>query len=82
MTLWLTRQRNGQYMLTHFRPIITSVEGQRHRDAYIVAGEPIGVRNLCSAICVIANLRDQLRRLESIQIELTGAQVDVITDAR
>jgi len=80
MKIWLTRQANGLYMLTHFKPTVETVFGSNKKDVYIIPGEPIGVRNLCDKILVvIENAQDigKLKPLESIQIELTGS---VITD--
>jgi hypothetical protein len=45
--LWLTRQTIGDYMLTCARPYIVAVRGTQHADAYVRAGDPIGLRHLC-----------------------------------
>lgn len=72
MELWLTRQRNGMYMLTHNKPIICEVEGRGYMDAYVPAGDPVGIRNFCDLILKVVNLEGQLNRLESVKIYLTG----------
>lgn len=46
--LWLTRQRDGNYMLTAFKPVVATVAGTGQQDAYMRLGEPIGVRGLCT----------------------------------
>lgn len=72
MELWLTRQRNGMYMLTYHKPIICDVEGRGYQDAYVPPGDPVGIRNFCDLILKTVNLEGQLNRLESIKINLTG----------
>jgi hypothetical protein len=77
MEVWLTRQHNGQYMLTKYKPIMAQVEGRDYKDAYVMPGEPIGVRNLCDAILKILNQPVQLKRGESVLIELSGRIIDL-----
>ena len=72
MELYLTRQMNGQYMLTYYKPIIADVEGRGFKDAYVAPGDPIGIRNFCDLILKVVNLDGQLKRLESIKVFLTG----------
>jgi hypothetical protein len=72
MELWLTRQRNGMYMLTLNKPIIADVEGRGYQDAYVQPGDPIGMRNFCDLILKIVGLEGKLNRLESIRINLEG----------
>lgn len=72
MTLWLTRQHNGLYMLTKLKPIFEVVQGREYLDAYVAPGEPIGMRNFCDAILSLIGLEKALKRGESIEIELTG----------
>ncbi len=72
MKLWLTRQRNGLYMLTVKEPIFTKVEGRDFEDAYIVPGEPVGMRNFCDLILVVLNIEKPLKRGEKVQVELFG----------
>jgi len=75
MRLWLTRQHNGLYMVTHFKPVMAKVLGRDFEDAYIVPGEPVGERNFCDLILKLVNLDTPLKRGDSIEIELTGKQV-------
>lgn len=77
MEVWMTRQRNGQYMLTKYKPIIAQVEGRDYTDAYVVPGEPIGVRNLCDSLLKILDRKIELKRGESILIELGGKIIDL-----
>jgi len=72
MKLWLTRQRNGLYMLTVKEPIFTKVEGRDFEDAYIVPGEPVGMRNFCDLILVVLKIEKPLKRGEKVQVELYG----------
>lgn len=72
MELWLTRQRNGLYMLTQGKPIICDVQGRNYQDAYVPAGDPVGIRNFCDLILKVVNLEGQLNRLESVRIKLDG----------
>lgn len=45
--IWLSRQRDGNYMMTRFKPVKARVGHTHMEDFYIVAGEPIGMRHLC-----------------------------------
>ena len=72
MKLWLKRQRNGLYMLTVKEPIFTKVDGRDFEDAYIVPGEPVGMRNFCDLILKVLNIETPLKRGEKIQVELFG----------
>jgi hypothetical protein len=71
MTLWLSRQYNGEYMLTAFEPTLEEVVGTGHKDLYILPGDPIGIRNLCNQILKVVN-SPAIKHLQSIQIELNG----------
>lgn len=75
MQLWLTRQRNGMYMLTFNKPIIADVEGRGYRDAYVPPGDPIGIRNFCDMILKAVGLEGHLNYLESVRIHLEGGIV-------
>lgn len=75
MRLWLTRQHNGLYMVTKYKPVFAKVDGRDFEDAYIVPGEPVGERNFCDLILRLVNLEAPLKRGESIEIELAGSVV-------
>ena len=66
---WLSRQRDGNYMLTLFKPTASRVVGLDVRDLYMVAGEPMGIRHLC-ADGVHTMLRRELEPLQSVQVTL------------
>jgi hypothetical protein len=76
MKLWLTKQGNGLYMLTYFKPTIETVHGtENKKEVYILPGEPIGIRNLCDRILLAISFpenAERLKSLQSIQVELTG----------
>ncbi len=72
MKLWLTKQSNGLYMLSLFKPTTNTIKGTHKEDVYIIPGEPIGVRNLCSEILKVLCIENELQIGESIRIELTG----------
>jgi hypothetical protein len=75
MKLFLTRQKNGLYMLTKYKPITRRVEGRDFSDAYVIPGEPIGVRNLCDAILNLIEDKPNLKRGESVLIDLNCSLV-------
>jgi hypothetical protein len=72
MKLWLTRQHNGLYMLTVKEPVFAKVDGREFEDAYIVPGEPVGMRNFCDLILMVLKIEKPLKRGEKIQVELFG----------
>jgi len=80
MKLWVTRQRDGNFMLTAMRPSIARVGRIGEEDAYIQPGEPIGVRHLCKE--GIATLCDgipdvsELVPLESVKVEIVASRCD------
>lgn len=76
MKLYLTRQLNGLYMLTALKPTFADILGSDGKvDAYIQPGEPIGIRNLCDRILLVAGITTPLQRCTTILIELTGRQL-------
>lgn len=48
MDAYLTRQRDGSYMLTELEPVIAPVGGTGVLDAYVRAGDGLGIRHLCA----------------------------------
>ncbi len=50
MILYLTKQRNGSFLLSKYPPIIAEVGETGEYDAYLQAGDPIGPRHLCDAL--------------------------------
>lgn len=75
MRLFLTRQHNGLYMVTKYKPVFAKVEGRDFEDAYIVPGEPVGERNFCDLILKLVNLDTPLKRGDTIEIELNGTVI-------
>lgn len=80
MRLWLTRQHNGLYMVTKFKPIFHKVDGRDFEEAYIVPGEPIGERNFCDMILKLINIDTPMRRGDCVEIELNGSVVKNISE--
>lgn len=74
MRLWLSRQRDGRYMLTLYQPIIARVHGTDQWDLYVVAGDPVGYRGMCPEITEKL-FGVSLELLDSVQVELTGKVV-------
>jgi hypothetical protein len=64
-------------MLTKYKPIMAQVEGRDYTDAYVVPGEPIGVRNLCDAILKILDRKVDIRRGDSVLIEMSAKIIDL-----
>jgi hypothetical protein len=79
MNCWLTRQRDGNFMLTALKPSVHAVRGAGFDDAYVVPGDPVGFRNMCAgAVSLIWGLDAGLmRRLQSCRVAITGRQRDV-----
>lgn len=71
MKLWLSRQRDGNYMLTAYRPRMAKITGLLDReDLYVRPGDPIGIRHLCvEGILKVSGI--ELDPLESTKVELT-----------
>jgi hypothetical protein len=72
MEIYLTRQQNGLYMLTKYPPIIQEIDGIGVKDAYIVPGEPIGIRNVCDLILKVCDMDKPIPRLETKKVNLFG----------
>jgi len=64
-------------MLTKYKPVMAQVEGRDYMDAYVLPGEPIGVRNLCDALLKIMDRPVTLKRGESVLVELSGRVIDM-----
>lgn len=74
MHAWLTRQRDGNYMLTSLQPFVESLRGSAGvRDAYVRPGDVLGVRHLCPQIVrLVFHLPADLAPLESVRVWLDG----------
>lgn len=81
MRLWLSRQGNGDYMLTAFEPVRAIVKGTDKEDLYLRTGEPIGVRHLCPD--GVKSLFDvAIEVLESVRVNLTSETVNAEEELR
>jgi hypothetical protein len=69
-------------MLTKYKPIMAQVEGRDFMDAYIVPGEPVGMRNFCDMILRVMDKPVVLKRGESvlINIDIRLIEFDEIVD--
>lgn len=75
MKLFLSRQRDGNYMLTRFAPIFMDVGKSGNKDFYLTPGDPIGIRHLCP-LGVKAIFKLELQIGESIPVTLTGRKLE------
>ena len=58
MRVWLCRDESGFYSLAKRYPIAATILGTDRRAWYFVAGEPVGWRNMCSAVVAALCGRD------------------------
>lgn len=70
MRAWLTRQRDGKYMLTRFRPVEARVAGTRYTDMYVRAGDAMGWRHMC-AEGTLALFGRHLEPMESAPVDIS-----------
>lgn len=71
MKCYLTRQRDGNFMLTHYKPSIDRIRGTKDYDAYCIPGEPLGVRHLCEiGVLMLVPIANSLKTLESMEINI------------
>lgn len=75
MKLWAVKQRNGDVMLTAFRPILCEVRGTSFEDWYIKHGDPIGVRGLCPEGFKAMTGIDAKDLHEPVRVEITGKRL-------
>lgn len=76
MKLWLTRQSNGLHMLTYYKPGISNVAFSKYDDAYVQPREPIGLRNLCNTILILLGVTQKLKKLETVEVDITEKEAD------
>jgi hypothetical protein len=72
---WLSRQANGSYMLTLKKPHYVRIDGSKHFDFYVRAGDRIGLRNMCPG-GTHAMFGFELKIGESIKVWLYGGRGD------
>jgi len=83
--LYLTRQHDGKYMLTAFKPVFHAVRGAGIVDSYERYGDPIGFRNMCvlGTHAVFKELApDGLPIGHTVRVELGGKVTGVPFDGR
>jgi len=71
---WLSRQRNGLYMLTQHKPIKKNVGRTNEEDLYVLPGDGIGYRHMC-AWSAERIFGVQLELLESIRVWMLGGRL-------
>lgn len=70
--MWLSRQRDGNYMFSYLQPTYDRILGTRDDfDFYLTPGEPIGLRHWC-ANGVKAFFGVELAVGESIRVWVTA----------
>ena len=74
MHCWLTRCRGGDYMLTARKPTIQAVRGAGYDDAYIIPGDPIGLRHMCAAAVRLMWGAAEIPLLTSCRVTITGCR--------
>ena len=75
MKAFVSRQRNGLYMLTYFKPTLCKIYMSEEYDFYVKDGDPLGVRNLCDIILLITGAAE-INKLETIEVEFFGKVID------
>lgn len=71
MKVWLSRQRNGSYMVTAYKPYICEVGRSDHKDVYMKPGDPVGYRHMCEeSIKLLWNI--ELKPLEMTRVWIEG----------
>lgn len=74
MNAYLSRQRDGKYMLTYLPPILSNVGNTGEKDFYIQYGEPIGFRFICPwGAKVIFGV--ELEPLQSVKVNIKGEAI-------
>lgn len=76
MKIFLTRVHGGRYLLTALKPIIRTIRGTPHLDAFSQPGEPIDVRHLCAA-GIVALLGHELPELTPTKITIEASVVGI-----
>ncbi len=68
---WLSRQRNGSYMFTAYKPRVCKVGHSEHEDVYMKPGDPVGYRHMCEeSIKMLWGV--ELKPLEMIRVWFEG----------
>lgn len=69
INLFLSRQANGQYMLTDKLPDRCEIDGTGRDDYYVAKGDRVGQRHFCPLLAGVAEVK--LKRLESVPVRVT-----------
>lgn len=74
MKVHITERPNGLFLITAFRPEITTIRGTDKVEAYVRPGDPIGLNNLCRpAIRLLApEAYEQSEPLKTQRLNLTA----------
>lgn len=76
MRLYVSRQRNGMYMLTRQTPLVATVDGTDQSDVYVAAGDPVGFRHVCPwFVSVLWNVKD-LEPCTWVRVKVTGEAIE------
>lgn len=78
--LFLTRDRDGKYMLTERMPAIVNIDGSDALAAYVMPGDRVGHRHMCPQMTHVL-LGRKLRRLECVRVRVTIEEIgpEVVT---
>ena len=68
MRMFLTRDAQGQYVLTSRWPYIATVEKTNVNDVYVTPGDAIGIRHLCPRI--VGAMGFDLKRFETVEVDV------------
>ena len=72
---WLSRQRNGLYLLTQKKPILAKVGDTDEKDFYIPTGDGIGFRHMCEwSVKTLWGI--ELDLLESCKVWFAGGAIN------
>jgi len=71
---WLTRQANGEFLLSALRPIISQVGKTGRNDVYVRPGDPVGYRHMCptSVALIWGEWTETISELESVRVTAGG----------
>jgi hypothetical protein len=75
--LWITRQWDGRFMVTLFKPVIATVKGTGHKDAYFKYGEPFGKKDYCEHMTA-SILGDDVLDMERLATERIWLQAGLV----
>lgn len=71
LRLYLSREANGQYMLTRLEPIRAPIAGTQEETLWVQPGDPVGFRGVCPWFAA-ALWGVELEPLQSVRVEMRG----------